>query len=212
MTAPRNPFHLGDTPGLILLVALSALIGARLLSEGSAASFTSHSANTANHVAAADVASWLTLDSQASRPAGCSHYAQQAQSSPSLPAASGLSDSLAVNLGTVTNQKLTFVCVFSKSTPASFPESLSNVSVTLSATADQSTGIQPLSDYYFADDADNYLGRSTNEPPGTTGHVDVVVNTRHLSGTYIPHLIISVTYAGFSGGFLSYQIPVTVAT
>ena len=198
---------------LAALCALATLAGACALAPASGATMTSHTANATNRLTAADTPSYLGIWSQTTDPNHLTGFATQGGSSGTL-AATGSGDSLSVNLGTYSGVKgKTITRAFTLTTPTAFPAGVTSESVTLSATADSSTGAQPLSDYYFADTSDaNHSRTYTSLGTGVAGQVDVVLDTRGLSGTYTPHLIIQVTYSGYTGGFLSYQVPVKVTS
>jgi hypothetical protein len=105
-----------------------------------------------------------------------------------------------------------FTRAFVVQAPATLPAGVSSVTVSLSATADVASGRQPLSSWSLATLADGSPSTSMVLTAGQAGQVDLTAGTKHYpSGTYVPHLDLVISNADYGGGFLSYQVPVSVS-
>jgi hypothetical protein len=195
---------------LVLLVVPAAL--AVLLSvHASGASFTRASDSTIS-VTTATTNGWLHLYSESTDPDGLTGYYIRNASSPAAPAATGVDRTLAVNLGGQIGKQTRFRVLTIK-TPSTFPDgTVTQVTVTASLQADPATGFQPMDKAGF-----DTIGQTSQ-----TSVVTLAADTKyqlnvHLqmsgsqSGTqYVPRVLITVTYTGFTTTYYQYSVPVKI--
>jgi hypothetical protein len=178
------------------------------------ARMNSRSVNTANAVTADSPANYLRLYSQASDPAGLTGYAVKKNSSPSVPAATGASDTLAVALGAWKNENGTNLTrVFTLQALSPLPAGASPLTVTASLAADPASGRQPLSSVTFSDTSGANAAATATLTAGVKKQLNLRVATKGFPGNntmLLPTLTLRVTYPGYSGTFLSYVVPVSV--
>jgi hypothetical protein len=196
---------------LIALASVAALIAlAPALATPSGASFTDSS--TSNVSGSADnINRYLHVYSQSTDPDGYTGYFHR-RGSGTTPAATGVDDTLAVNIGGTGNMPQTFTCNYLfglKVAPAPLPRGLTQVTLTVTAGPDQATGKQPLV----------MTGSNTvTGPANAKYYFSVDVNVSAAGGfvanrQYIPHLYVTVTYTGFTTlSYYQYDIPVKVYT
>jgi hypothetical protein len=162
-------------------------------------------------VTTATAASWLHLYSQSTDPNGLTAY--YVKSGGTTPAATGSDFTLAVDLGSFTknttatcNRVLTIIAMSPLPTGTS-------ATVTASLVADSTSGLQPITAVGFA--AVGSTGR-TNPVSVTAGlkrQLNLTLRLPNVAATtYRPHILITVTYTGYTGSYYRYDIPVTVAT
>ena len=196
-----------------LLAALAVLGLAAAVTSFAGASFTAQSTNAGNALSADTTSNYLGIYSQVGNPGGLTGYAVRKGMSPSTPAASGTNDDLAVNLGGYNDVNATNANrVLTLTTPAALPSGVTSVTVALSVVADPTTGIQPISDYNIATTSNSSPAKTVTLGAGTTRQVNLAIKTKGLTGNlqYVPQLVVQVTFNGYSGGFLSYVVPVKV--
>jgi hypothetical protein len=197
---------------LVLLVVPAAL--AVLLSvHASGASFTRASDSTIS-VTTATTNGWLHLYSESTDPDGLTNYYHRNGSSPATPAATGVDTTLAVNLGgqgssgTATiNRMLTI------KTPSAFPVgTVTQVTVTATRQADPATGFQPITQAGF-----DTVGGTARTSPVTLGvttkrqmNVRLSMDGSHWGTQYVPSVLITVTYSGFTTTYYQYSVPVKI--
>lgn len=194
---------------LAILLVLAGISACLILVPSSSALFNSTSTSTVN-VTTDTVQNWLHLYSQTSDPDGLGGYWQQAPTT--NPAATGTDATLSVNLGTYAGSGTT-PCdlVFTINTPTSFPTG-SPVTVTATVLADESTGLQPISNCGFAT-----VGNTSRTNPITLGvsqkrqvNLKVKLDGAVSGRTYFPKMVITVTYSGLTATYYQYTVPFTV--
>jgi len=192
---------------------LIALLTAIATTAFSGARFTAQSLNRSNVLSADATSNYLHAYSQPTNPGGLTTYAIRKGSTPQAPAATGTDDALTVNLGGYSNVGNTNLKrVFTLTTPAALPAGVSSITATISVVADATTGSQPITDYNIATTSDSSPAKSVTLTAGQTRHVDLTTATKNLTANtqYVPSLVVDVTYTGYSGGFLSYVVPVKI--
>jgi hypothetical protein len=196
---------------LVVLAALAALAAAVAVQRSSGAVF-SRTSDSSVQTTTDHVHSWLHVYSQSTDPDGLTGYAVRRNSSPSVPAATGTDESVAVHLGGYTGTT-TVNRVITIKTPTAFPDgTITSVTVTASLMADGSTGKQPISAIGFA--ASGSAGRTN---PVTLGRgvkdqMNLIVSVAGLTYNtlYVPTVKITVTFTGFTTAYYVYSIPVKV--
>lgn len=181
------------------------------------ARFNSVSANPANVVAADSPSNYLALYSQATDPAGLTGYATKKNSSPLVPAASGSDLTLAAALGGYKNQNtLTLTRVLTLQALSPLPAGASPLTVTAALSADPVSGLQPITAVTFSNLDGSGAGATATLTAGVKRQVNLTIRTQPSSvfkGNNVLHtatLTLRVTYPGYSGSFLSYDVPVSV--
>jgi hypothetical protein len=171
-------------------------------------------ARTTSKVAATTdkIQSWVHLYSQSTDPDGQTGYFSRRGSSPAVPAATGMDDTIAVYLGGFTG---TTTCnrVISLKTLATFPDtSITQVTLAASTVADTATGKQPINSIGFS-----AWGGTSRTTPVTIGksvqdQLTLQISVSGLtSGTlYTPHVRITMTFTGFTTTYYQYDFPVKV--
>ncbi|MCX8033426.1 MAG: hypothetical protein N3B14_08600 [Thermoleophilia bacterium] len=177
----------------------------------SGAFFTSRSSSHLS-ITADRIQNWLQLYSQPTDPDGDTGYAVRAGSNPPVPAATGMNETLTVDLGVVSANRVTFNRVFSGKTPLSFPTG-NEVTLTVNVIPDPSKTWQPITSIGFS--PFGVAGQYTN--PYTMGRgqkcqLNLEVQIRpNQRGTYNLTISLILTYPGYSGSFYQYLVPVRVA-
>ena len=196
---------------------IAAAVTLALPAMRSDASFNSVTANPANAIAADGPENYLALYSQATDPAGLTGYAVKRLSSPSVPAATGTSDTLGVALGGFKNQGATVISrVLTLQALSPLPSGASPLTVTASLAADPVSGKQPLTAASFSNVDGSGVGPTATLAAGAKRQVNVTVRTQPNSvfpGNNVLHtamLTLTVRYPGYTGSFLSYEVPVSV--
>lgn len=199
--------------GVSHLIALAALACLAAPTVWSDARFTAQTSNRANALSVDVTSRYLRAYSQSSNPTGLTGYATRRGSSPLVPAATGMDLGLTVNAGGYNNTNGTTANrVFTLTTPATLPNGVTSVTVALLLAADPVTGAQPISAATIATTANVAQGTTVSIGPGATRQVNLTIRTKNLTAglQYIPKVVVQVTYSGFSGGFLSYLVPVKI--
>jgi hypothetical protein len=198
---------------LSLLFVLVASLAAVLTVRASGASFTRVSDSTVG-VTVAAANGWLHLYSQSTDPDSLTAYYVRSGSSPAAPAATGVDTTLAANVGGQgTTGTTTLNRVATIKTPATFPDgSVTQVTVTATVIADAATGFQPFDSYGFAT-----IGGGSRTASVTLGKgvkYQLNLHTRMNGSTagkqYIPTVVITITYTGFTTAYYQYKVPVKV--
>jgi hypothetical protein len=162
-------------------------------------------------VSTAAITNWLHQYSQSTDPDGLTaYYVQRGGTS---PAATGSDFTLAVNLGTFTkNTTATCSRVITIATPSTFPTGTS-ATVTASLVADSATGSQPITAVGFANVGSTSRTNPISLGTGQKRQLNLTLRMPNVSKkTYYPHVLITVTYSGYTGAYYRFDIPVTVAT
>lgn len=198
---------------LLLALALAALAAGAI--GFSRASFTTTS-QTQIGATAAHVHSWLHLYSQTTDPNGTTGYkTQRVQSGVAPLCATGVDETLTLSMGGIraNGTTYTFNKTFTLRTPATFPDTaVTQVSVTATYVADAATGKQPIRDVRFG------TGTGGGNPLTIAQNLTRQANIRlRTSGTgwvvgqvYRPHVLLTVTYTGFTTAYYVYDIPLAV--
>lgn len=193
----------------ILLVA--AMVVSLVTVTATGAFFTSRSSSHLS-VTADRIQNWLQLYSQSTDPDGDTGYAISAGTNPPVFAATGINETLTVDLGVVSANKVSFNRVFSAKTLLTFPTG-SQVTLTASVIPDPSKTWQPITSIGFS--PFGVAGQHTN--PYTMGpaqkcqlNLQVQIPPGH-SGVYNLTVSLTLTYAGYGGSFYQYLIPLEVA-
>lgn len=183
----------------------------------SEASFNSRTANTGTVVAADSPDNYLHLYSQSTDPANLTGYAVKRLSNPSVPAATGSDLTLAAGLGGFKNQSTTTVTrVLTLQALSPLPAGASPLTVTAALAADPVTGRQPLTGVSFSALDGSGAGPTATLTAGVKRQLNVTVRTQPSNvfpGNNLLHtatVTLKVTYPGYSGSFLSFEVPVSV--
>lgn len=198
---------------VLLALAIAALVAGAI--GFSRASFTTSSQSdvraTADHVH-----SWLRLYSQDTDPGGLPGYAtQRVQWGVGPLCAAGLDESLTLDMGgiRVGGTTYTFDRAFTVMTPAAFPDgAVTQITITATYVADAVTGKQPIRDVRFS------TGTGGSNPYTIAPNLQRQANIRMRANgagwvvgqTYYPHILLTVTYTGFTTAYYVYDIPLAV--
>ena len=196
---------------LTMLAALSVLALAALTVQVSLASFTSTS--TATVSVRADAASdYLHLYSQGTDPDGLTGYATRAGSSPLVPAATGVDDTLSVNLGGLGwSGFVTVNRVFTLEAPASFPNGVAQATATVTLQADAS-GVQPITAAQISAVGGSGGTSSVTFTAGMKRQLNLTLKMAGLGKdrVFVPHVVVTITYPTSPAGYYRYIVPITV--
>ena len=171
----------------------------------SGANFTSRHTNAGNTVATDSVANYLHLYSQGTDPDGLTGYAVKQASSPSVVAATGSDLGLGLQLGGWKNAG-TMNRVLTLATPATLPAA--TITVT---TAVPPVPSQPVSGATIANVGSTGGATSVTLGPNTKRQLNITLsklpgNNMLYNGT----IQLKVTWTGYSGTFLTYNVPFTI--
>jgi hypothetical protein len=196
------------TRRLIIALVVAGVCACAVLVPTSGATFTCSSSSSVE-VTADKVQNWLHLYSQSTDPDGLTGYCTQAPTS--NPAATGMDETLTVNLGSLPKAKQT-TCnrVFTIKTPASFPTGTS-ATVTAALVADSGSGAQPVTSFGFANVGTN--GTYTNPVSlgvGQKRQFNVRVKPATAGTVYYPKVLITVTYSGMTATYYQYTVTLKV--
>jgi hypothetical protein len=195
------------------LGALALLVFALAPPERSGANFTSRHSNAGASLTADTPANYLRLYSQSTDPAGLGSYAVKRLSSPAVAAATGVDKSLRVALGNYrTGGNVNRA--FTVQVPATLPAGVTQVTVTmtfeiparayLANTATMAT---------IAAIGSGNAGGSASLTLAAAAKRQVNIAVPALPGTgtlYAAFVHVRITYPGYTGTFLNYDVPVTV--
>jgi hypothetical protein len=93
------------------------------------------------------------------------------------------------------------------------PAGASPLTVSASLSADPASGRQPLSQLTFSDTSGANAATTATLTAGAKMQLNLRVATKGFPGNntmLVPTVTLTVTYPGYSGTFLSYQVPVNV--
>jgi hypothetical protein len=196
---------------------IAASVTLALPAMRSDARFNSVSTNAARSVTADSPANYLQLYSQPTDPAGLTGYATKKSSNPLVPAATGANLSLAVALGGYKNQNTTTITrVLTLQALNPLPDGASPLTVTAALTADANTGKQPITAVAFSNLDGSGAGPTATLTAGAKRQVNLTIRTQPngvFQGNntlHTPTVTLRVAYPGYSGSFLSYDVPVSV--
>ncbi len=197
---------------LIAVISVTAMTVASLIAvTASGAFFTARSASELT-VTADRIQNWLHLYSQSTDPDGDTGYALRAGVDPPTPAATGMDETLAVDLGTVSTNNVTFLRVFTVKVPAPLPQG-DRVTVTAYVLRDPQRPWQPIRSIGFSPLGPG--GGFTNPisiGSGQKYQLNLLVRIPpSQAGTYDLTIRLTLTYAGYSGTFYQYLVPLKVA-
>ena len=196
---------------------VAASVALALPAVRSDARFNSRSANTANSVAADSPGNYLALYSQSTDPAGLTGYATKRLSNPLVPAATGSDLTLEAALGGYKNQNTTTLSrVLTLQALNPLPAGASPLTVTVALSADPVTGRQPLTGATFSALDGSGAASTATLTAGAKRQLNLTVRTQPnnvFPGNNVLHtatVTLRVTYPGYTGSFLSYDVPVSV--
>ena len=202
---------------LLILLAVVAVALATAAVGLSLASFT-FTSETRIGASASRTSDWVHLYSEGTDPNQATIYTHKRtiNGGSGTVAATGQDTTLQVDLGGFpdkNNWTYPFVTVFSVVTPAQFPDP-AVTQVTVSATLVADVNDQPLTLPGFT-----AFGPTGDGPtsvalgPGQKYQFNVTVKTRKKftqGETYLPHVLVDVTWSGVPAGYFRYDIPVSV--
>jgi hypothetical protein len=200
---------------LVALAGLAAICAIVAALPASGANFASRTTSRAT-VATDAVANYLRLYSDASDPDWVLFpYATKRNSSPAVYAATGVDDTLSVALGGYKNTNNTSIPrVFTVQARSTLPAGVSSITVTATLLPDPG-GKQPLTGYSFTNMLG--LGAATTVTLGAGDkrwlNLSASMRGSQFPGNnqlYRPTVRITVRYTGYTGNFLSYDVPVTI--
>jgi hypothetical protein len=196
---------------LLITLAALAVVGASFCVGTSGASFTDTSTSTISASTTAGVQNLLHLYSQSSDPNGLSGYFLQPDGV--TLAATGSDFGLAANLGEYKNKELPCDRVFTIQAPSPLPTGISSITVTASLTADPGTGLQPIKAAGFAAVGSAAISNPVTLTAGQKMQCNLTIKTpRPKQTAYLPHVVITVTYSGYSGTYFQYSVPVAISS
>lgn len=201
---------------LLIMLALAAMALTTAAVAFSLASFSSTS-ETRITASASRLTDWVHLYSEGTDPDHATIYAHKRtiNGGAGTVAATGQDATLAVDLGGFPdkNKSYAFVTVFSVVTPAQFPDP-AVTQVTVSATLVDDANDQPLTLPGFRVFGPTGGGNaSVTLGTGQKYQFNVTVKTRKkftLGETYVPHVLVDVTWTGVPAGYFRYDVPVSV--
>jgi hypothetical protein len=173
----------------------------------------STSANPGSTVAADTPVNYLRMWSQSTDPFGTTGYAVRRNSSPATPAATGSAMTLSVHLGGNRNVNgLVHSRVLTVDAVSPLPPGASPITIGVALQPDPATGAQPITGATLT--ALNGSAASATITAGTRRQLNLTLDTRSLASNtyYVPTVTLTVTYAGYAGGFLNYVVPVRIWT
>lgn len=199
---------------LAALALLAAACAAVLALPASGANFASSSANSAS-VTTDSTVNYLRMLSDAADTTILVGYADKRNAALGVRAATGADDGLAVALGGYKNTNNTAIPrVFTVQAHSPLPPGVSSLTISATLLPDPG-GKQPLTGYSFT----NLLGLGASSTatlaPGDKRWFNLSASMKgsafpgnnHL---YQPTVRITVRYPGYTGDFLSYDVPVTI--
>ena len=199
------------TIAVVALAALATVASAVAVQRPSGAVF-SHTSDSSVQATADHVHSWLHAYSQSTDPDGLTGYAVRRNSSPSVPAVTGVDESIKVHLSGYSSTT-SVNRVISMKTPATFPDtSVTSVTVTAARVADPTTGRRPIYSVGFAVVGSTSRINSVTMARGVKQQMDLRVNVSRLTlnTLYVPSVTITVAFTGFRTAYYVYSIPVKV--
>jgi hypothetical protein len=196
---------------LAAAVVLAALVVTLDPPPPSGANLTARSTNAGNQVRADTPANYLHLYSQSTDPAALGNYADKRLSSPVVKAATGVDSTLKLALGNWRNGG-TMQRAFTLQTAATLPAATVTVSIAVTSTPWNYTDTPANIATIAAAGNGNTGGAPTvTLGPNQKRQVNIVVpQLLGLGISYPATLSVTVTYTGYTGTFLRYDIPLTV--
>lgn len=199
--------------GILLLLVLGVTLGSLCAVRSSTAAFSS-SGTTGVRVAVDRIQAWLHVYSQGSDPGGLTGYATRRGSSPLVPAATGLDETIAVHLGGFTGTaNVTVNRVVTIQAVPSFPVTgLTLISARAYLVADPLSGRQPISGCGFAAVGGTNRKNPVNLTAGQKQQMNLRLRLRGLTSgrLYEPRVQIVVTYSGMTATYYRYELPVKI--
>jgi hypothetical protein len=162
------------------------------------------------------VSDYLKLFSDAADTSPLSGYADKRGSSPVVKAATGADTGLAVALGGYKNTNTTPIPqVLTLQAPDPLPNGITSITVTGTLVADGPSGKQPLTGYTFSPLGGGAGTASVTLTPGQKVWLNLSASMKGslFPGNnllYNPRVRLTVRYTGYSGTFLSYEVPVSI--
>jgi hypothetical protein len=191
--------------GVAAAVALVLGFGVAVPPKPSGANFNATTSNAGNQLTADSAVNYLRLDSQATDPAGLTGYAVKNGTSPAVPAATGSDLGIALALGGWKNGG-TMNRVLTLQAKGTLPAA----SITVTATVPP-VPQQPVSGATLAAVGSTGGTTSVTLTPGVKRQLNLTIaklpgNNTLYSGT----IQLRITYAGYTGTFLTYDVPFTI--
>jgi hypothetical protein len=199
---------------LAVVLALAALLATAKIAEpaSSDASFTARTNNTAT-VSVDSPLNYLRIYSQGTDPDGLTGYAKR-QGTSSTPAATGSNASLTAHLGGYNNTSSGSASrVLTIEAPDNLPSGVAGIVVYARFGTDATTGSSPIrSPVFRTPGSSQSTSGYTVLTAGSKRQLDLSINTSSLSGnkTYTQKLTLQIQYWGYSGDFLTYELPIKV--
>lgn len=198
------------------LAALAALLAVALTVPLSSARFTAQSANPGSGFGAGAASAYFSLVSQSTHPAPVpGNWGVRRLSTPPAPAGTGADFTAAAHLGGWPNNAATYVNqVLVIRTPAAFPAGVAQITLNGARIPDAATGRQPITAGRFTDMNGNGGGATITLGPGQSARLNLEVTTAGATFTtgvtYVPHVRVWATWAGYTDDFYAYTVPVSV--
>lgn len=198
----------------LLTLAVLAVTVVALPAVMSGATMNSTSANPGNAIVADSPLNYLRMWSQSTDPFGTPGYAIR-QGTTSTPAATGDGLGLTVHLGgnrNVTSRVFNRVLTVDSVNP--LPAGASPITIGISLQPDPTTGLQPIVGATLRTVAAGGGGAaSATIAAGVRRQLNLTITTNGLptNVNYVPTVTITVTYAGYAGGFLNYVVPIRIS-
>jgi hypothetical protein len=162
------------------------------------------------------VSNYLKLFSDAADTTPLTGYADKRNSSPVVKAATGADAGIDVALGGYKNTNNTAIPqVLTLQAPATLPNGITSITVTATLIADAASGKQPLTGYTFSPLGGGAGTASVTLTPGQKVWLNLSASMKGSAfpgnnQLYEPRVRVTVRYTGYSGTFLSYEVPVSI--
>jgi hypothetical protein len=196
---------------LLMVLAGLAVVGASLCAGTSSASFTDASTSTISAATAAGVNTLLHLYSQGSDPDALAGYFLQPDGA--TLASRGSDFGLTADLGEYKNKEIPCNRVFTIKAASPLPSGISSITVSASLAADPDTGLQPIKSAGFAAVGSTAISSPVTLAAGEKMQCNLTIKTpRPKQTAYLPHIVITVTYSGYSGTYFQYSVPVAITS
>ena len=191
--------------GIALVLAGSVAVAGMVATSG--ASFAGASSSTAS-ASTAGVSDLLHLYSQTSDPDGLTGYYTRAGITPATLSASGVDETLTVDLGKEPTGNTTEARVFTIKAAYPLPTGITSITVAISDTDDPSNVVNSMG---FADVGKTGRTASVTLAAGQKMQCNLRTKVPNPRGTvYTLTLVIKVTYSGYTGTMFTYNVPLTV--
>jgi hypothetical protein len=197
-------------PALLVLLALA------VISVPVAGANFNSTVTVSGTVTTEPVSDYLKLFSDATDTTPLTGYAEKRGSNPVVNAATGADTGLAVALGGYKNTNTTPIPqVLTLQAPNPLPNGITSITVTGTLVADGPSGKQPLTGYTFSPLGGGAGTASVTLTPGQKVWLNLSASMKGslFPGNnllYNPRVRLTVRYTGYSGTFLSYDVPVTI--